>query len=68
MSTSRLRSEWDQSSLIVAAIINSNPYRKGSAVQPDQFNPYRKAPAARKPDITISIKDLLPSFGGKSKW
>jgi hypothetical protein len=35
--------DWDHSSYLIAALVNSNPFRGGKPVQPGDFHPYRKA-------------------------
>lgn len=41
MMLGRLRREWNQTSHLLAAILNSQPGRK-QAVQPHQMNPYHE--------------------------
>lgn len=50
MAEGRRRAEWDQTALLCAVSVNSNPFRKGQPVKPEQFNPYhRKAAAQERP-------------------
>ena len=42
MDEARGRADWSQTSMVCAAIVNANPFRKGAAVSPDRFNPYAK--------------------------
>jgi len=63
MGEARGRSEWNQTSLLCAMIVNSNPFRSGGPISPDKFNPY-KTQEVRKPDIEISIGDFARMKAG----
>lgn len=39
MATAHRRAEWDRTAWLCATLINSNPFREGPPVTPDQCNP-----------------------------
>ena len=60
MADSRRESEWRQTSLVVAAIVNiMRDPKKGKAPEPDDFNPYAKRrkrlERAAAPKVPLSI-------------
>jgi hypothetical protein len=67
MAEGRLRAEWGQTSLTVAALVNSNPFRKGPPVTPDQFNPYAPKPQRDSSPAPLALlcNMLLVSQGHK---
>lgn len=51
-------SRWGHTSVVLAAVINSNPFREGDAVRPDQLNPYAANRAIAKPP-QMKLRDLM---------
>jgi hypothetical protein len=55
------REQWSHTSHLIAALVNSNPFRKGEPVSPDTFNPYaqeKEQPAGKEEAIKMPLKML----------
>lgn len=55
MADARGRSEWQQTSAIMAALANSNPFRKGKAAKPSDFDPYAAKATAKATPLMVDI-------------
>lgn len=59
MAESRSREAWSQTSFICASIINSNPFRSGEPISPQEINPFlakqAKSQASESSDERIKI-------------
>lgn len=59
MAEERLRSQWNQTSTVLAAVLNVNrDPRKSRPVRPEQLNPY----ARREPPPVLSPEDARAVF------
>lgn len=68
------RRQWNHTSAVICAIVNANPFRKGRAAKPDEFNPYSDSgagPAKQQHRITADnigmLKRFLPADKRKPK-
>jgi hypothetical protein len=59
MAKARDRTDWNHTASILAMLVNSNPWRKGDAALPSDFNLY--APK-RKSGGGLSLKDVKCLF------
>lgn len=61
MAEARGRDNWQHTSVIVATLVNSNPFRKGKPATPSEFDPYAvKAKAKAKPlMVGIDVLQML---------
>ena len=59
------RDEWGRFSLLLATIINSNPFRSGAAVNASDINPYHdEKQDKRTPLVTLTGSELALRFNG----
>lgn len=66
MAEGRRKEQWSHTSALIAALINSNPFRTGPPVSPDKFNPYaepdRRSASERANAIALPFKSLRYTF------
>lgn len=59
------RANWKHTSQVLAAIVNSNPYRKGKAATPSDFDPYASLDQARQQPLKMPLATLTDLIVGK---
>ena len=75
MDEARSRDRWGRHSILLATVINSNPFRSGKPVSADELNPYAGARATAKRDepvrmpfgVFIQIMKSTPAARGNPK-
>ena len=68
MAQTRIQSEWNQTSHLMAVLININRGKNARVVKPNELNPYAKAQTAKqKPDFYITPGQLAQKIVGKQQ-
>jgi hypothetical protein len=68
MDEARGRDEWNRFSVLLATIINSNPFRSGTAIRAEDLNPYQSeggGKSERATMVTIKGSEIAIRYGAR---